>query len=162
MSTQKSPDNTRWRRMPELPEEVFAAWHKPNKAFNPISIVATVEEDGTPHTAPFGSLRAVTPRLLRLISWRGHDTYQNLCCDKRVTVAMLAPPDLAVSVRGRARVVRERMKSDEHYAVVDIDVEEVKNDMGRAFVIETALWISIKDQYWSWFDAALGEAEEMS
>ena len=162
MSGQESPTKSHWRRMPELAEDVFAAWHKPNKAFNPISIVASLEPDGTPHTAPFGSLRAVTPRLLRLLMWRGHDTYKNLCRDERVTVALLAPPDLAVSVRGRARVVRERMHSDEHYAVVEIDVEEVKNDMGRAFVIETPLSISIKDRYWSWFDAALGEAEEMA
>ncbi|KPL14867.1 MAG: hypothetical protein AMJ93_17150 [Anaerolineae bacterium SM23_84] len=161
MSAQESGERTRWRRAPELPPEVFAAWRKPSRGFNPISIVATLDPDGTPHTAPFGSLRAVTPRLLRLCSWRGHDTYKNLCRDERVTVAMLAPPNLAVSVRGRARVVREQMKSDEHYAVVDIDVEEVKNDMGRAFVIETALTISLRDEYRHWFEAALGELEEM-
>ena len=78
-----------------------------------------------------------------------------------MTVALLAPPNLAVSVRGQARVVRERMKSDEHYAVVDIDVEEVKNDMGRAFVIEAALAISLRDEHRHWFEAALGELEEM-
>lgn len=161
MSAQESGERTRWRRAPELPPEVFAAWRKPNRGFNPISIVATVDPDGTPHTAPFGSLRAVTPRLLRLCSWHGHDTYKNLCRDGRVTVAMLAPPDLAVSVRGRARVVREQMNHDEHYGVVDIDVEEVKNDMGRAYVIETALVISLRDEYRHWFDAALGELEEM-
>ena len=150
-----------WNTAPDLPEEVFAVWRKPHRAISPVAIVATVDADGTPHTAPFGSLHAITPRLLRLISWRGHDTYANLCRDGRITVAMLAPPDIAVSARGRARVVRERMNADEDYATVDIDVEEVKNDMVRIVVIDTALTISALGKSQGWFDAVLGEAEGM-
>jgi len=161
MSAEDQRQTTRWRRLSELPAGAFAAWRKPDRAVSPVAIVATVDPDGAPHAAPFGSLRAVTPGLLRLITWRGHDTYKNLCRDDRVTVAMLAPPDLALTVRGRARVVREQMASDEQYAIVEIDVEEVKNDMGRAFSIETALTVSILERHQPWFDAALGEAEEM-
>ena len=94
MSTEDQTQTTRWRRLSELPVAVFAAWRKPDRAVNPVAIVATVDPDGAPHTAPFGSLRAVTPCLLRLITWRGHDTYKNLCRDDRVTIAMLAPPDM--------------------------------------------------------------------
>jgi hypothetical protein len=43
-----------------------------------------------------------------------------------VTVALIAPPDLAVSIHGRARVVRERMAADSEYAIVEIAVEEVR------------------------------------
>jgi len=150
-----------WHTASELPQEVFEAWRKPNRAINPIAVVATVDPDGTPRTAPFGSLRAVTPRLLRLISWRGHDTYTNLCRDGRVTVTLITPPDMAVSVRGRARVVRKQMNADEHYAVVDIDVEEVKNDMVRTVVIESAITVSIPDEYKGWFEASLSEVDEM-
>ena len=57
-----------------------------------------VDPDGTPCTAPFGSLRAATPRLLWLACLRYHDTYANLCRDGRVTVALLAPPGIAVSI----------------------------------------------------------------
>ena len=155
------PQERYWRTASELPQEVFEAWRKPNRAINPIAVVATVDPDGTPRTAPFGSLRAVTPRLLRLISWRGHDTYTNLCRDGRVTVTLITPPDMAVSVRGRARVVRKQMNADEHYAVVDIDVEEVKNDMVRTVVIESAITVSVPDEYQGWFEASLGEVEEM-
>ena len=41
---------------PELPADVFGGLHKPNRAVNPISIVATVDRDGMPRTAPVGSL----------------------------------------------------------------------------------------------------------
>jgi len=158
---QRSQEKTRWRRAPELPQEVFAVLRKPNRAINPVTIVATVDADGTPRTAPFGSVRAVTPQLLRLISARYHDTYANLCRDGRVTVALVAPPDIAVSIQGRARVARERMNADEHSAILEIDVEEVKNDMVRTGVIESAITFSPRDKVRDWFEAVIGEAEDM-
>ena len=66
-----------------------------------------------------------------------------------------------MSVRGRARVVRERMNADEHYAVIKIDIEEVRNDMVRSVVIEGAVTISARDEYLPWFQAVLVEMEEM-
>lgn len=149
-----------WRTAQELPPHVFAVWQKPNRALNPVAIVATVDPDGIPRTAPFGSLRAIAPKLLRLICYRHHTTYtnfQNGC----VSVALVAPPDCAVSVCGRARIVREYMKTDERYAVVDIDIEEVKNDMVRIVSIESAITISPREEYRTWFSESLGEAESM-
>jgi hypothetical protein len=158
-SPQQPEEKTRWRRAPELPDQVFEVLRKPDRAINPVTVVATVDEDGSPRTAPFGSVRAVTPRLLRLISARYHDTYANLARDGRVIVALLAPPDIAVSIRGRARVARERMNTSEGSAIVDIDVEEVKNDMVRSGAIESAITFSPWDEVRDWFEAAIGEAE---
>ncbi len=155
--TQRKPS---WLTAPELPEEVFAAWHKPNRAISPVAIVATADPDGTPRTAPFGSLRAITPRLLRLCSHHAHDTYANLCRDGRVAVALVCP-DTTVSVRGRARVVKERMEHDEDFAILDIDVEEVKNDMAYRIVVESGIEISARDKYKPWYDVAMAELEDM-
>jgi flavin reductase (DIM6/NTAB) family NADH-FMN oxidoreductase RutF len=149
-----------WSTAPELPQEVFEAWHKPDRAISPVAIVATVDPDGTPRTAPFGSLCAVTPRLLRLCSWHDHDTYANLCRDGQVSVALVSP-DVAVSIRGRARVVREHMEHDEQFAALEIDVEEVKNDMAYRIVIESGITIHAKDKYKPWYEAAMAELEDM-
>jgi len=157
----KSGEKRHWRILNELPQDVLEAWCKPEKAINPVAIVATVDSDGYPRTAPFGSFRVVTPRLLRLISFRHHDTYKNLSRDGRVMVALVSPPDIAVSIRGHARIVREKMHTDERYAVVDIDVEEVKNDMVRTVAIESAITISAWEEFREWFNASLGEVEEM-
>ncbi len=146
---------------PELPLEVFEAWHKPDRAINPIAIVATTDPDGAPHTAPFGSLRAMTPQVLRLATARYHQTYLNLCRDPRVTVALLSPPNIAVSVRGHARVVKEEMTAYHQGAVIDIDIEEVKNDMVRSLVIETPVSISPRPLLRSWFKGVMGELEEI-
>ncbi len=133
---------------------------KPNREINPVTIVATVDADGAPHAAPFGSVRAVTPRLLRMISLHHHDTYANLCRDGRVMVALVAPPSIAVSIRGQARVVRERMKANDHSAILEIDIEEVKNDM-VAGAIGSAITFFPRDEHRDWFEAVLAEVEDM-
>jgi hypothetical protein len=149
-----------WQTDTELPPEVFGAWHKPGGAISPVAIVATVDADGAPRTAPFGSLRAITPRLLRLFSWREHDTYDNLCRDGRVSVALVCQ-DVAVSVTGRARVVRERTHCDEQFAIVEIDVEEVKNDMVYRIVVESGIEIVPKERHRPWYGAVMAELGEM-
>jgi hypothetical protein len=149
-----------WFTAPELPEEAFAAWRKPDQAISPVAILATVDADGKPRTAPFGSIRAITPRLLRLCSLRDHDTYANLVRDGQVSVALVSP-DVAVSACGQARVVRETMQHDDHFAILEIDIEEVKNDMAYRIMVGTGITISAKEKYKPWYDAAMAELEEM-
>jgi hypothetical protein len=105
MGSEQVAEAKHWCMASELPPGVFDVLRRPNRGINPVTIVATVDPDGRPHTAPFGSVRAVTPRLLRVSSLRFHQTYANLCRDGRVAVAVVAPPDIAVSISGRARVV---------------------------------------------------------
>ena len=89
---QESQAKKRWRRASELPPEVVEVLRKPSRAINPATVVATVDEDGAPRTAPFGSVRAVTPRLLRMISLRYQDACANLSRDGRVMVALVPHP----------------------------------------------------------------------
>jgi len=145
-----------WQTETELPPDVFQVWHKPNGAISPVAIVATVDSNGSPHTAPFGSLRAISPRLLRLFAWRQHDTYTNLCRDGQVSVALVSP-DVAVSVTGRARVVREHAHHDEQFAILEIDIEAVKNDMAYRVVIKSGFELSPKERHKSWYAAVMAE-----
>jgi hypothetical protein len=160
MSENRAPEKRlrMWQAEPELPPDVFEAWHKPERAISPVAILATVDPDGRPRTAPFGSLRAITPRLLRLFSWREHDTYANLARDGRVSVALISP-DVAVSVTGRARVVRERSHSDDQFAILEIDVEEVKNDMVYRIIVDSGIEIVAKERHKPWYDQVMGELE---
>ena len=74
---------------------------------------------------------------------------------------MISPPGVSVSVRGRARVVREKMKHDENFAALDIDIEQVKNDMAYRIVIESGIIISAKERFKPWYDAAMAELEDV-
>ncbi len=153
---------TRWYKAPELPPEVFAVWRKPNRALSPVAIVATVDADGTPRSAPFGSLRAITPCLLRFSPTHYQTTFANLCRDGRVMVTMVAAPNIAVSARGQARIVRERMGTNANRALVEIDITEVKNDMVATLVIEKGITISVRDEYREMFESMAAAVEEGS
>jgi hypothetical protein len=155
---QESQQVSFWSTAPELPQEVFVVWKKSNRAISPVAIVATIDNDGKPRIAPFGSLRAVTPKLLRLCSLRNHDTYVNLCRDGRVTVALISPGS-AVSVSGRARLVRECMEVDESFAILEIDIDEVKNDMAYRIAIDSGISIHSREKFKPWYEAAMAELE---
>lgn len=145
--------------MTEIPKDALAVWRKPDRAISPIAIVATVDADGSARTAPFGSLRVVTSRLLRFATSRYHDTYLNLCRDNRVTVALLSPPNIALTVRGRARVIKESMDSYENGVILEVDVEEVKDDMVRTLRIDSGITLTSQQEFEWWFDGIIGEME---
>lgn len=153
MSKEGQPTSKeRWRRSPELLEDAFTAWKKTGGALNPSSVVATVDEDGSPRVAPFGSLRAITPSMLRFIAHRYHDTLANLKREPRVMVSMICAPDIAVSVRGRARIVEEPLSIDNNYALIEIDIEEVKNDMPVKIGIDSGISISPSGPFVQWWN----------
>jgi len=156
---EKQESSPFWQTAPELPSDVFDAWRKLDRALSPVAIVATVDPDGFPRAVPYGSLTAITPRLLRLCSFHDHQTYVNMCRGGMVTVVMISPPDLSVSVRGRPHLVKERMALDEHFAILEIDIEEVKNDMAYRIVIDNGITIHAKDRFKAWYDAIMAEME---
>jgi hypothetical protein len=158
---QGSLDVQFWSTLPELPQNVFMVWKKPNGALSPVAIVATIDIDGAPRTAPFGSLRAITPKVLRLCSLHDHATCENLRRDGRVMLAMISP-GMAVSVRGSARLVRECMEVDENFAIFDIDVEEVKNDMAYRIVVESGISIHAREKFKPWYEAAMAELDSLT
>ena len=76
-------------------------------------------------------------------------------------MALLAPPNIAVSIRGRARVIKETMDTGEHLAVLEIDVEEVKNDMMRRGEIESAVEFAPPEELRGYYVGAIAEIEDM-
>jgi uncharacterized pyridoxamine 5'-phosphate oxidase family protein len=106
-------------------------------------VIATVDREGRPHTAPFGSLWAASLERLRFGCDRGHATFENLRRDARVAVCVIAPPDVAVTVFGTAKVLRETMDTLPSDAVIEIVVEEVKNDMLEGAAIDAGVSYSV-------------------
>ncbi len=126
-----------WDRAAELPPDVVRVLR--HKRVGPTAIVATTDEDGSPHTAPFGSLIAVDKRTLRLGCDRRHDTYSNIKRNGLVMASLISPPNIAVSIKGKARVLKEKMNLLNTDAVIEIQVEEVKNDFLPGTAIETGV-----------------------
>jgi hypothetical protein len=150
-----------WRRAPELPPAIFKVLNKQDRAINPICIVATVDQDGSPRTAPFGSLRAVTPKLLRLACNHHHHTYGNICRSGMASVAVLAPPNIAVSILGRARVVHQHMKTAENLAILEIDIIQIKNDMIRKGGITSGIGFNPPEEQREFYLGLIAEIEDL-
>jgi hypothetical protein len=127
----------------ELPTEAFAALADAPAGIT--GVVATVDADGRAHTAPFGSLWAASPQRLRFGCDRRHTTFENLAREPRVAVCVIAPPDVAISVFGRASVIRATMELLATDAVVEVRIEEVKDDLLAGSTIESGVTYSVPD-----------------
>lgn len=67
-------------------------------------------------------------------------------------VAMISASDIAVSIKGKARIVEEPFTIDENYALIEIDIEEVKNDMPVRIGIETGIAVSTSGPFVAWWE----------
>lgn len=105
--------------------------------------MATVDADGSPRTAAFGSVRPITPHELRFGCNRTHATFTNVLRDGRVMVALFAPPDVAVGIRGTARGLEEALDCWPTDAAIVIEVSKVKNDALPAVPIESGITYSV-------------------
>jgi uncharacterized pyridoxamine 5'-phosphate oxidase family protein len=112
-----------------------------------IVVVATVDEDGSPRTAPFGWVYAKDGRTLRFSTSRGHDTYKNIVRDGRVMVCLLEEGNTAVSIKGNARVCRERLSVREHCAMVEVDITGVKSDVTGVARVISGIRCEIDERY---------------
>jgi len=115
-----------WEEADELPAAVISALRRP--VGEVVAVVATVDADGSPRTAAFGSVRPLTGHELRFGCNRTHATFANVIRDGRVMVALFASPDVAVGIRGRARVLKEQLDCWPGDAAIAIEVTKVKND----------------------------------
>ncbi len=98
-------------------------------------VVATVDGDGWPHTAPFNQVIATDAGHLRLAINRLDETFRSLRDYGLAMVEVLEEGDIAAGIRGRARIMHEQMEADCNLAVVEIEIDEVKRDNSPRFLV---------------------------
>ena len=130
-----------WEEADELPAAVISALLRP--VGEVVAIVATVDADGSPRTAAFGSVRPIPPHQLRFGCKRTHGTFANVVRDGRVMVALFASPDIAIGIRGRARVLKEELDCWPGDAAIAIDVSKVKNDALQMAPVASGITYSV-------------------
>lgn len=112
-----------------------------------IVVVATVDEDGSPRTAPFGWVYAKDGKTLRFSTSRGHDTYQNIVRDGRVMICLIEEGNIAISIKGNARVRKERLSVREHCAMVEVDITGIKSDVTGVANVISGIRCEINERY---------------
>jgi uncharacterized pyridoxamine 5'-phosphate oxidase family protein len=112
-----------------------------------IVVVATVDEDGSPRTAPFGWVYAKDGGTLRLSMSRGHDTYKNIVRDGRVMICLLEEGNKAISIKGNARVCKEQLSTREHCAMVEVNITGIKSDVTGVASVTSGIKCEINERY---------------
>lgn len=109
-------------------------------------VIATVDEDGFPRTAPYGLIRALDRKTLRVGIGPSKRTYANIVRNGKVMVCVLAEGNIALGIRGRARVIKERMESwNLHVAMIEINILEVKSDALTWVPITQGIQVQLSD-----------------
>ncbi|NLG84936.1 MAG: hypothetical protein GX493_10105 [Firmicutes bacterium] len=112
----------------------------------PVLVVATVNPDGSPHTAPYNQFGAPDPGHLFLAINRQDHTYANLCARGLAGLALLEEGDVAISMRTRARVLQEQMVSNCNLAVVEFTIEEIKRDNSPHYLVTQGVRTRLREE----------------
>ena len=117
-----------------MPEKIFGS-ELPENAFELLNkgttvVVATVDEDGYPRTAPIGLIAAPNRKTLRLGIGPHKFSYKNIVSNGKVMVCVIDEGNIAIGVKGIAEVINEDVGGHPtiRSPIVEIKIEEVKSD----------------------------------
>lgn len=99
------------------------------------AIVSTVSEDGYPHAMPVHLLTALDDTTLRLALMKVHKTVDNLKRDNRMFITVLEGPDIAVGIKGTAKIIKDTMEGNSSMSMIQFSVEEIKSDTTPTVIV---------------------------
>lgn len=100
-----------------------------------IGIAGTVNEDGTPNTAPISFIFAKDEQTLLIALLNTNTTTQNVKRNGKICIEILGASDLAIGIRGTAKILREPMESSSAMIMAEVKVEGVKQDTSPAQIV---------------------------
>ncbi len=109
-------------------------------------IIASIDADCRPHTAPFHYITVHDNKHLRVAISRFHQTLQNITQIEDVAVAILDEGDIAVSLKGKARLFKETMDADKNLAVIEVEIEEIRKNNSSDFFVTQGIRIRHKNE----------------
>jgi hypothetical protein len=113
-----------------------------------IAVLTTV--DPAPHAIPVSAPVRAGERSVLLSLHRDRGSLARLRERPEVALTILTGGDIAITARGRARIVEEPMADAPDYAAVAIDVEDVDDHRQAAFVVEAGVdrrWVDEREQH---------------
>lgn len=114
-----------------LPPEVVELF---NKELTTV-IVSTITPEGFPHAMPVHLLAAPDGKTVRMALVKAHQTTANIKDNGKAFITVLDGPDLAMGIKGTARVVREPMEGNAAMCMVEFKVEQVKSDTTPTVIV---------------------------
>jgi len=100
-----------------------------------ISIMGTVNKDGSPNTAPISLFYAPDDKTVIAGMVKTSQTVANIKRDGRLILEVLYEGDIGFGILGRAQIIKEPLDCSDATLAVRIDVSGVKRDTSPAQVI---------------------------
>ena len=98
-------------------------------------ILSTITDEGFPHAMPVHLIASPDDKTIRMALLKLHKTTENIKNDPRAFISVLEGSDIAISIRGSAKVVREPMEGNSAMCMVEFKVEEVKSDTTPTVIV---------------------------
>ncbi|NWG10024.1 MAG: pyridoxamine 5'-phosphate oxidase family protein [Nitrososphaerales archaeon] len=103
------------------------------------AVLATLDQQGLPHTALFSWVVAKDSKHVRLAIGKGSTTLKNIRSNGKLTISVQGP-GMAYGVKGKAKVIKDTIKSSPMPCVlVELVVEQVKDDNAPGITITTGI-----------------------
>lgn len=100
-----------------------------------ISIVGTVNEDGTPNTAPMSLFYSPDKKTIIAGMVKTSQTVANIKRNGHLIIEVLSEGDISFGILGRGEVIKEPLDSSEATLAFKIDVTGVKRDTSPAQIV---------------------------
>jgi hypothetical protein len=92
------------------------------------TILSTITNEGFPHAMPVHLMGAPDDTTIRMALMSLHKTTENIKHNGKAIITVLEGSDIALSIKGNAKIVREPMEGNSAMCMVEFKVEEVKSD----------------------------------
>ncbi len=112
-----------------------------------IIVIATVDEGGSPRTAPFKWVYTKDSTGIRFASSQGHDTYKNIVRDGRVMICLLGEGNTALSIKGNASVYKELFNCTQYVAMIEVDIASIKSDVTSVGNVISGINTEVNDRF---------------
>lgn len=110
------------------------------------AIIASIDGDYRPHTAPFNHIAVHDSKHLRVALSKYHQTLQNIVDNVYVAIEILDEGDIAVCIKGTAQVVKEAMDADCNLVIIEIEITEIRKNNSLDFFVTQGIRIRHKNE----------------
>lgn len=112
---------------------------------NPV-ILATIDQEHHPSTAPFNCIVAPDNRHLRIALCKDNQTYANIIENGNIALAVLDEGDIAVCIQGNAQILMNHMSFDINMAVIEIEINEIRRNNSPMFFVTQGIRTQFKNE----------------
>jgi hypothetical protein len=111
-----------------------------------IAVIASIDGDYRPHTAPFNHIVVLDPKHLRVAISKYHQTLQNIIDNVYVALEILDEGDIAVCIKGTAQVIKGAMEADCNLVIIEIEIIEIRKNNSLDFFVTQGIRIRHKSE----------------